>query len=311
MNQVVIIYNPASICSVIAAAHYMNHRQETASSPEFVKAFPAGNKIQQAADLFIWIGVEPSLSHLKQMAGTHIGYFVNPERGKHLQKAMTTFYPNVDVENETWAEVWSMLPDTVFKSILGTNFAIVNNSDTIEQSIAMPHWYIAKIAAEFEAGHRLDLEDQALVWMNYQASLRYLMNLVSEYNFTGYPSGIDIHGKPCYQPVFVKEILTNIVDMYRAELKTLKQQITMMFETSVLNIGGEAKVVPLINVDQTQAPFILRLLSHTYDYAVTYVQRRGVNIYTTFSRIAGFDEVLLKAVGAGSQKPQAMMSYQL
>lgn len=311
MKQGIVIYNPASICSVLAAAYYMDHQRKFSAEHMSMKACPAGNKIPLDTDLNIWIGVEPTPRHVKEMAGEHIGYFLNPTRNKSLQKVMTIHYPIHQGNDELWAEACELLPPSVFKSVLDHNYAVTTDTENKRQRNPLPQWYIAKIAAEFELGQKMDLEDQALVWTNYQASLRYLMNLTSEYNFAGYPSGIDIHGKSCYQPMFVKELLADIIAMYLEELKTLKQQITMMFETSVLNIGGENKVVPLINVDQTQAPFILRLLSHTYDYAVTYVQRRGVNIYTTFSRIAGFDEVLLKAVNSGSQKPQAMMSYQL
>lgn len=305
----IVVYNPASICSVVAAAYYIDHNRK--HNEKVLKAYPAGNKIPMDADLNIWIGVEPTVQHVKQMPGKHLGYFMNPSRSKQLQKLMTIYYPRHSGTGALWLEAMQMLPDSVFKAVLDNNHAVVTDTESKEQVNPLPQWYIAKIAAEFEAGHNLAIEDQALVWINYQDSLMYLNELTDTYEFTGYPSGIGIEGKPIHQPIVAEEILSSIIRNYLDHLRVLKQQITMIFEASILTIGGEAKRVPLINVDQTQAPFILRLLSHSYDYAVTYVQRRGVNIYTTFSRIAGFDEVLLKAVNTSGQKPQAMMSYQL
>lgn len=312
MKQVVVIYNPASICSVLAAAHYIDNRRKFMQEASSYKAYPAGNKIPQGADLNVWIGVEPSISLVAQMPGEHNGYFTNRERSKSLQKVMTVYYHDSIGTNDPWYESSQMLPDSVFKAVLNYNVELLVDKESGRQLKWVPQWYIAKIAAEYETGQWLTLEDQALVWVNYRDSLHYLSELCKVYVFTRYPYTPSPRGNLiCHQPTVVSEILAGSVREYKDELRSVKQQLTMIFETSVIAIGGESKIIPLINVPQTMAPLVLRLLSQTYDYGVTYIQRRGVNVYTAFSRIAGFDDVILKAVNSGSQKPQAMMSYQL
>lgn len=300
MSQAIVIYNPASICSVIGAAFIVNHHKRVFNEGDDqlpMKAYPAGHKVPYDATVNIWVGVEPSVIRIKKMAGKHIGYFDDTmPRNKKLYEEMNVCSSNDADLGEEWLEAFQMLPNSVFKTILEHNISDTKN-DTDGEFKGMPQWYLAKIAAEFEYGHKLTLEDQALVWINYHNSLKYL-------------NGLNGLSDVC-EFVRSTSMPANVIDNYLNTLRETKQYITMTFETSILSINGVGKPIPLMNVEQTQAPFILRVLSQSYDYAVTYVQRQGVEIYATFSRLAGFDDVVLKSVDRSNHHAQSMMAYQL
>jgi hypothetical protein len=100
--------------------------------------------------------------------------------------------------------------------------------------------------------------------------------------------------------------------MYDDFLVDLKHQLGMIFETVPIAINGKHHNVPMINVNQSSSPWLLRLIGNSYDYAVTYEQRRGKSIYSTFSRLAGFDKAIMKQLGGNSvEAGSACLSYQL
>lgn len=172
--------------------------------------------------------------------------------------------------------------------MLAHNYILVIDDEN-NQMARTPQLYVAQLAVDFEYGKDMTFNDQALVWYNYTHGLKYLTGAETEYVFKGYSTKFD---NPNYSENSHDVCFAN----YRYALRNIKQQLSTIFETVTFIIDGVNVSVPFLNVDQTVSPLMLRVISKSYDYAITYVQRKGINIYSAFSRIAGFDEVLLKTV---------------
>lgn len=284
----IVIYNPASIDSVIAAACVL------VSITELDKvAYPAGNKIPLDNCHYHWVGVEPLKANTKQFTGNHSGYFPTDVEDKWLKKFFNVeSFPQLG-EVQTVFAFEDEIIDELRPSILRTLILDYRHAQPGLESL----WLFARLTQDFETGVKdMDIEDQALLWHNYNNALTYLTK-GGQFSLVTYK-----------QDLAFKNTLVSAYNNFMANMKHL---ISMMFETASIVIDGAFHRVPLINVNQSASPWLLRLISNTYNYGVTYEQRRGQGIYTTFSRIAGFDEVIMKEVGRSDSKMHACLSYQL
>jgi hypothetical protein len=283
----IVIYNPASIDSVIAAACIMS----TLEQP--VEAYPAGNKVPTDNHHYHWVGVEPLQDKMKTFPGHHSGYFAVETRSKHFEKFFDVdMYPKTS-EVQTVFDFEDEIIDELRPSVLRT--LILDYRDACPGLESL--WLFARLTQDFEMGVKdIIIEDQALLWDNYNAALSSLM------------TGNKFALKTYKGDLLLKDKLST---EYLAFMNNMKHQTAMMFETASIVIDKAIHHVPLINVNQSASPWLLRLISNTYNYGVTYEQRRGQGIYTTFSRIAGFDKVIMNEINRGGEKVQSCLSCQL
>lgn len=265
-----VIYNPACIDSVIAAAYLMARMVEPA------RAMQAGTKFDNGYDEFHWVGVEPSkrtLSALKMRK--HYGYFIDAstlEAGTSLM-----FEAIVDrftvVNNELMFD--SELPPLP-KLVLG---ALMRTQDRLRDL-----WWIGSLVEQMKLGENQSMEEQAVIYGNYRAALDALGNHAKPFVLSDLPS-------PDY-PSFIKDV---------------KRQLTSMYETTDVVIGNELYKVPVLNVGAEYSPWFIKLLNQTFSFVVTYEHRRGRTAYSVFSKIAGFDKVILSQVM--SERHQVSLDY--
>lgn len=284
----IVIYNPASIDSVIAAACLMTSIFEMDKV-----AYPAGNKVPMENCHYHWVGVEPIKTHTKQFPGKHSGYFAGATENKWLQKFFDTALLPQRPETQAVFDFEDEIIDELKPSILKTLILDYRHQTPGLESI----WLFARLVQDFEWGVKdIDVDDQALLWDNYNNALQYL-TMGGQFSLV------------TYQKDLVRKEQVKVE--YLNFMNNMKHLISMMFETTSIAIDGAYHRCPLINVNQSASPWLLRLISNTYDYGVTYEQRRGQSIYTTFSRIAGFDHVIMKGLAQGGEKNRAYLSSQL
>lgn len=146
---------------------------------------------------------------------------------------------------------------------------------THKQEYDSNYWRLAFAVSEIEKCQNVSLEDQAFVYANYQHARICIANKIP------------------YEPLFFKEeLLTD----YLKQLKTLKMKISEIWNYTVLQIDGKAVRIPVINLGSEVAPWAIKVISCSYNHAVTFEQVRGKTIYTVFSRTAGFREVFEKCL---------------
>ena len=315
-NQNIIIYNTASIDSVLSAAWLMQSLKANRNTI----AFPASNKIEiDASNQYYWVGVEPATTTLEYFLRRtgherklldkiipkriksfkkqiyHAGFF--PENklngnGQYFEDIVTPIHHGdltaigvflgktieTEVEDNCTFETEMLINNCVMRAVSASHPIPVG-----------PAWEIIRLSLAFENNtENLSLRDQATIFKNYNAAVDALAH-GGDFGFS----------------------LANDEDekQYIEFLKGVKRQINTMFETSTFVLDGREIQVPTINVNQSLSPWVLKLLSNHYDFAVTYEQRRNNSIFTIFSKFAGFDNYVLKQMR--NNKVSCRLSSQL
>lgn len=267
-NFGLVIYNLASIDSVIAAAMLMRPG---------MRASPASNKITPPDVPVTWVGVMPTMETYKAIFSKISNVaFLSEETDPRLSKVITVFTskgqdPYAGFDGIEGSDLPHMA-ESVFKAV--TLYSGRNN-------LFFPNLFIQRFMSGDE---KMTLEEQTWVWRQYHNALNVLNR---------HANGGDDE--------FNIELTVTEEDTkaYLAHMKEIKRQITRLYEATSFKIDGKHHRVPLVNINQDLAPWVLRILSNTYDFAVTYEQQRTLNVYTTFSRFAGFDECIIRQISDG------------
>lgn len=270
----IFIYNPADIDSTIAAAYAMNRH-----GSNNVSAYPASNKVPVVGFMgYVWVGVAPSKQTLKRLGKTvtNVGYFAYREQ---LELSQRRGFDDLNLgDHYHWNYPTDIrLPESVFSATL-----------ILDESPGSAWWLAHCIERYMQGDKTLSLHDKATVYMNY-------VNAVHSLN-TGMP--------------FQLMVATDANETaYVSHMRIIQRQLSTLFEYTTIKIDNQYYKVPLVNVNQSMSPWVMKLLSGMHDFAVTYEQRRGTTVYTVFSRIAGFDKIILKQVA--NNPSVACLSHQL
>lgn len=261
----IVVYNLAAADSVIAAALLLEPG---------MKAMPASTKVAPEADVYNWVGVLPAQDTLTRVfKGVNQGFMASCP-GKPYNQKMRIFTPDnfSFVPGDEFYNDLPVMTDSVFKAVSGYTgkLNLFIHNEQIQRFIA--------------GDASLTLDEQVWVWKTYYHALSVLNQ-----HATGGDAEFNIN-------LTVEE---KDKTQYLSQMKEIKRQVTRLFEYTTFKLDGRLYRVPLINVNQDLTPWVLRLLSATYDFAVTYEQQREMNVYTVFSRIAGFDECIIRQISDG------------
>ena len=252
ITKTVMVYNPASIDSVITTAVIAARGR----SGEEVTCLPSSDYLlRDQFERYDWVGVYPSKHTLSKWLKnkSHHGLLKHKPQYEDLFRTVTTVHRDPEVpSSETLLEAF-----------------------THKQEYDSNYWRLAFAVSEIEKCQNVSLEDQAFVYANYQHARICIANKIP------------------YEPLFFKE---EWFTDYLKQLKTLKMKISEIWNYTVLQIDGKAVRIPVINLGSEVAPWAIKVISCSYNHAVTFEQVRGKTIYTVFSRTAGFREVFEKCL---------------
>ncbi len=298
-NKYIIIYDIASIDSTLAAAWVYQNLNTLGHE---VSAYPASNKIIIDNNIdYLWVGVEPSsatLEYFLRRTGHERNFFekIIPKKNRSFKQFIPHkgFFSenNLNGNAEYFFQVFTPfdtkngLVDSIHVS---QDFDVILTEkiipDCVVKAVSVlyplptgPAWNVVKNAIDFQYNLcQLSVLDQACVYKNYTAAVETLAH-GNEFNFTTADEKDE--------------------KIYLDFLKNVKRQISSIFETRAFVLDGHEIQVPTINVNQTLSPWVLKLLSNHYAFAITYEQRQNNSIFSIYSKIAGFDKFVLKHLQA-------------
>lgn len=283
-----IVYNPASIDSVIAAAF------SQAMSPEMIPAIQSGSlSTSDDYDTYLWVGVKPNREIFDYLEGKHhIGFFTGgTHKGRFFRSAEEKMAQRFDTyltwEN-TKAEVQKLalsedypeevaIPETLLSLVA---YFAGRNKDCVKNQIFMA-FGIASYIHEFESLKHMEIERQEIVYANYASAVRALEQ---DPRLFAAP-GKQLH---VYQPTFARDR-----EGYMELLSKVKRAITTGAEFRSIMVDDKKRTMPVVNLPPEQSPFAARILSAVYPFGLIYDNRRGKAVYMPYSRIAGFSNSIL------------------
>lgn len=322
-KNIIIIYNPASIDSTVAAAYLKtnlkNKLLEDPEDPDIekninnkIKCYVAGNKVPIGSDnIYYWVGVEPKKETLdfflnntgnkinlisyfykrdKFLKKTipHIGYFSNP-----IDKKVDVYFTDSISNITSIANTPTYNSDDNLQFFNGFSITpSILSSVCVDHPIEKgPSWNIIYNIVNFHNKNlKLSLEEQATIYKNFNNALTTL----------------------CSNKDFKFELATEAdYENYSIFLKRIKEilQLANVSEYSKFKIDKEIISIPVINVNLIFSPWILKFLNFNNDYCVTYEQRNSRTIFSCLGLYAGFDKVLLNEMKAN--KINCRLSNQL
>ncbi len=269
--QNIIIYNLSDIDSVISAALYRN---------DMSVAFPASNKIPKLNGKSIyWMGVVPTEATLANFSGCyHYAFYPSADAVK-INPKFAEIATYIVGESKTWGEE---LPDDEMPIVANTTFKAVSAHLSI-----FSNYQFNEILAKFIHGQAVTIEEQALVHHNYYEALKRLNAGIKQLENAAIGDSPTVSCTP------------QMVNDYQSHMREIKRQISRLFEYFDFKMDGSYIKVPLLNVNQDLTPWVMRLLAITYDFAITYEHQRQHTVYNMFSRIAGFDNSVIRQVSDG------------
>lgn len=293
-----IVYNPASIDSVIAAAFL------SANLPGPSAKVQSGNLTRHNQhEIYYWVGVKPNMEIFETFkdkvhcgfftGGTKKGRFFKSEEEK-LAKAFDSYLTWENSQSEIQIEAgYSGFEDVLsapetLMALVTFFLARVEQAEGLGKNLSF--WQkgfgIATYIYDYETLDQMEIERQDVLYANYALAVQSLeqdpvLTLVSDKDW--------VH----YEPVFHGDH-TGYMEM----LAKVKRAISNTVEYRSITIDHKPLRMPVVNLPPEQSPFAARLLSSTFSFGLVYDNRRGKTVFMPFSRIAGFKNAIM----AGMEK---------
>lgn len=287
-----VVYNPASLDSVLATAVIITHFQQDAVTI-------AGGMLA-SSDMFeeyYWVGVKPSKETFKTYSpAKHRGIFIDTNDGREgymarFEKTMEDEFHQIATWNDMLPylkPMWDGLEDMLQPSLTAIAAILYTNEQTLKS-----YWPLVNLLDEFKHNSHMSLHDQSLLYRNVNAAME-IISTCKRPKTPFSPRKFDN-----FQPVMCVE-KTNGETSYLGEyidfLRDIKSEINDCVEWFTTKIDGKEKTMPVLNMAPERAPWAIRILSAVYKFGVIYDHRNGKSIYTPYSYIAGHTESLVNQI---------------
>ena len=304
----VIIFNPSSIDSTIAAA--------ILSSFTGIETYAVGRPLSPFTNFiyFFWVGVKPSEEFLNTHKGSHIGFYGDIDIPSYMHKKMTLHTPTAFQDGEyvipaVYSLIWS-ITDWIYESLSTKNEVESYKKLTLEKHLSQIR-ALSLAVEDFEIkNQRVSLTTQAVVWASYTASLINL-TLDSTELITKtliYPEDyartkVNNFFKYKEDKYSYKEELKNplVVD-YLRHLKMVKYRIEKTITIANIPVSGHRDdlAVPIFSVEMELMPWVIRLARLRYSTVVCSEVCNGRTIHSISSTEALVVEWIKKFINKPS-----------
>lgn len=311
-----LIYNPASVDSVIAAAFCQSRSMET------IPAIQSGNlSVHDHYDTYLWIGVKPNLEIFNAFAGKcHIGFFTGgTKKGRFFrsqeEKMAQQFtiyrtWENSKDEIQKFAGTEGYpedvaIPETLL-SLVACDYSTAEEAGTsvtkyCDRSTVFSAFGLASYIEEFESLKLMEIERQEIIYANYVQAVQALEQDTRLFASPG-------KQLVTYEPTFVRDSKG-----YKEFLTKIKRTISSSAEYRSIVVDDKPRTMPIVNLPPEQSPFAARILAAVYPFGLIYDNRRNRTVYMPFSRVAGFNKTILagleKAVLNTQKTPQLYCQF--
>lgn len=287
----VIIFNPSSIDSTIAAA--------ILSSFTGIETYAVGRPLSPFSKFkyFFWVGVKPSLEFLRENMASHIGFYGNIDIPSYMHTRMSLNTPTAFQDEEFTIPpinslIWS-ITDWIYSNLSDKNESERSKKELLDKNIFNIR-SLSLAVEDFEIKNQtVSLTTQAVVWASYTASLVNLTLSSTELitKVLVYPEGYTkskinnfFKFADC-KSSFKDELKNPLVQDYIKHLKMVKYRVEKTITIASVPVSGHRDdlAVPIFSVEMELMPWVIRLARLRYPTVVCFEVCNGRNIHNIVS----------------------------
>lgn len=249
-----IVYNPASVDSVVASAILAHGKGIRVAVPCNEKA------LSLRVDEIHWVGVKPS----KRTTGVlskaeHIGYHYDDSDKSDALKASFSHIEKYEDDSLNF-------PITLTQVVVD----VLSRGHDYDQN----YWNLSRVVAGLlYCTNTLNSEELAMLYKNYRHAQECLME---NYAYV-------------YQPFHSGDLI-----QYNGFLKTLKASIGNAWSSVRIVKDSHVVTIPVVNLPSDQTSWAIRLISGSYDNIAVYENISDKSVFTLFSRSGDLRSVIMR-----------------